>query len=127
MESLKNSLPDNVIDFEKAGEAVRKIKPAEPKSPPTNKTEFFSFENAAKIKEFDRQLKELKEKIAEFGKRRDQADINYTLAAQSKNNEKWKDIKALYDQLANLNYNITYLKGIVYDTERDLRELKGKH
>ena len=118
---------DNIIDFKKAGEAVRRVKPAKPKSPPTNKTEFSSLENAAKIKEFDRQLKELKEKIAEFGKRRDEVDINYTLAVQSKDSEKRKDIKALFDQLANLNYNITRLKGHVFDIERDLRESKERN
>jgi len=118
---------DNVVDFEKAGEAVRRVKPAKSKPPPSDKTEFSSFENAAKIKEFDRQLKELKEKIAEFGKRRDEADINYTLAVQSKDNEKRKDIKALFDQLTGLNYNITRLKGLVYDIERDLGELKEKN
>ena len=38
---------------------IRKIKPDKLIPPLSDKTEFFSLENAAKIKEFDRQLKKL--------------------------------------------------------------------
>ncbi|GEM_PF-6324860 len=131
METFKKSENlDNIIDFKKAGEAVRKVKPAKTHPQPGKFTEFFSLEKNLQIKDLkdlERQSKELEERIKDLEKIAEKLEIDYNLAiAEKDRGERVGRGSVIFDNLHRVNTEISYLRGLSEEIKYKMRELKSE-
>ena len=121
---------DNVVDFKKAGEAVRSVKPAKTRPLPGKFTEVFSFEKNRQIKDTKDlvgQLKKLEEKIKDLEKIAEKLEMDYNAAiAQKDKNERVSGGSVIFNNLHRVNTEIAYLRGLSEEAKRKIRELKGE-
>jgi len=131
MENLEKSENlNNIIDFKKAGEAIRNVKPAKTRPQPGKFTEVFSFEKNRDIKDMkdlEGQSKELAEKIKDLEKIAEKLEINYNAAiAQKDKNERVSRGSITFNNLHRVNTEIAYLRGLLEEVKYKTRELKGE-
>ena len=121
---------DNIVDFKKAGEAVRSVKPAKTRPQPGKFTEVFSFEKNRQIKDtkdLGGQLEKLEEKIKDLEKIAEKLEIDYdfTIAEKDKN-ERVNRGSVVFDNLHRVNTEIAYLRGLSEEVKYKIRELRGE-
>ena len=121
---------NNIIDFKKAGESVRNVKPAKTRSQPGKFTEVFSFEknrDIKDIKDLEGQSKELAEKINDLEKIAEKLEMNYNAAiAQKDKNERVSRGSIAFDNLHRVNTEIAHLRGLSEEVKYKIRELKDE-
>jgi len=121
---------NNVIDFQKASESIRNVKPAKVRPQPRESTEILSFEkNRQKkdIEDLEKQLKELEEKINDLEKIAEKLEMDYNDALSEKDkNERIKRGSIAFNNLHKINTEIARLRGLSEEVKYKIRELKGE-
>jgi len=131
MENLEKSENlNNIIDFKKAGEALRSVKPAKTRPQPGKFTEVFSLEknrDIKDIKDLEGQSKELAEKIKDLEKIAEKLEMDYNAAiAQNDKNDRVSRGSITFNNLHRVNTEIAYLRGLLEEVKYKTRELKGE-
>ena len=121
---------DNIVDFKKAGEIVRNVKPAKTYRQPREFTEVFSFEKNRQIKDakdLEGQLEKLEEKIKDLEKIAEKLEIDYDFTiAEKEKNERVNRGSVVFDNLHRVNTEIAYLRGLSEEVKYKIRELRGE-